>query len=83
LAWLTGNRPDIIVLDMQLPGIDGFAVAAHIKCQVETHAIPVVAVTADALSISEERALASGCDAYLTKPIDVARLVATIQSLAG
>ncbi|MBV9281164.1 MAG: GAF domain-containing protein [Chloroflexi bacterium] len=82
IAWLADNRPDVILLDMQLPGIDGFSVAAHIRGQVETHAIPLIAVTADALSVNEERALASGCDAYLTKPIDLGGLMATIDSVA-
>jgi CheY-like chemotaxis protein len=85
LAWLAqpDNRPDVILLDMQLPGLDGFEVAARVKEQVETHAIPVIAVTADALSVNEERALASGCDAYLTKPIDIAKLLATIETVTA
>jgi CheY-like chemotaxis protein len=83
LAWLADHRADVILLDMQLPGSDGFSVAARIKSQVETHSIPVVAVTADALSVNEERARASGCDAYLTKPIDIAALHATIDALVS
>lgn len=78
MAWLADHQPDVILLDMQLPGIDGFTVAAKIKGKVETHTIPIIAVTADALSVNEERALASGCDAYLTKPIDIATLLTTI-----
>jgi signal transduction histidine kinase/ActR/RegA family two-component response regulator len=81
LAWLTGHRADVILLDMQLPGSDGFSVAARIKGQLETHSIPVIAVTADALSVSEERARASGCDAYLTKPVDIAALHDTIDAV--
>jgi two-component system cell cycle response regulator DivK len=72
------QRPDVILLDMQLPDLDGFSIAEQLKRRVETHAIPIIAVTADALSVTEERALASGCDAYLTKPIDVALLLETI-----
>jgi signal transduction histidine kinase/ActR/RegA family two-component response regulator len=83
LAWLADHRADVILLDMQLPGSDGFSVAARIKSQVETHSIPVIAVTADALSVNEERARASGCDAYLTKPIDIAALHATIDALVS
>jgi CheY-like chemotaxis protein len=84
LAWLATHcagtlRPDVMLLDMQLPGMDGYSVAEHVKGRVETHAVPVIAVSADALSVTEERALASGCDAYLTKPIDVATLLATIE----
>lgn len=83
LAWLASNRPDVILLDMQLPGIDGFSVAASIKGQIETHSIPLIAVTANALAINEQRALASGCDAYLTKPIDMATLLSTIDSVVS
>jgi signal transduction histidine kinase len=78
LAWIAAQHPDVILLDMQLPDLDGFSIAEQLKRRVETHAIPIIAVTADALSVTEERALASGCDAYLTKPIDVALLLETI-----
>ncbi|HEX8917301.1 MAG TPA: ATP-binding protein [Chloroflexota bacterium] len=81
MVWLETNRPDVILLDMQLPGVDGFSVAAKIKGSVELNAIPLVAVTASAFVDNEERALASGCDAYLTKPIDLAKLLATIDTV--
>jgi signal transduction histidine kinase/ActR/RegA family two-component response regulator len=83
LAWLDNHRPDVILLDMQLPGIDGFTVATHVRDRVETHAIPLIAVTADALAANEERARASGCDAYLTKPIDLATLLASIDAVTA
>jgi len=83
LDWLADNRPDVILLDMQLPGMDGFSVAASIKRKVETHSIPIIAVTADALSVNEDRALASGCDAYLTKPIDIATLLSTVEGFTS
>jgi CheY-like chemotaxis protein/two-component sensor histidine kinase len=81
LLWLETNRPDAILLDMQLPGMDGFEVAARIKARIETHSVPLVAVTADALRANEERARASGCDAYLTKPIDIGKLLQTVEGL--
>jgi two-component system cell cycle response regulator DivK len=81
LDWLSDHRPDVILLDMQLPGIDGFSVAAEVKGQIRTHSIPLIAVTASALSDSEERARASGVDAYLTKPIDMAKLLSTIDAV--
>lgn len=83
LAWLADHRPDVILLDLQLPGMDGFTVAARIKGQVETQSIPTVAVTADAFAATEQRALASGCDAYLTKPLDLAALLTTIDDVAS
>jgi two-component system cell cycle response regulator DivK len=81
LRWLEDHRPDVILLDMQLPGIDGFEVATRVKERIETHSVPLVAVTADALLTNEERARASGVDAYLTKPIDIARLLQTVEGL--
>jgi CheY-like chemotaxis protein len=83
LAWLAGHRPAVILLDMQLPGMDGFSVAAQIKGRVEMEQIPIVAVTSYAMSGDQERALAAGCDAYLSKPIDDAALLATIESVRG
>jgi signal transduction histidine kinase len=81
LSWLQDHRPDAILLDMQLPGMDGFQVAARVKARIETHSIPLVAITADALPGSEGRARASGCDAYLTKPIDIGKLLQTLEGL--
>jgi two-component system cell cycle response regulator DivK len=81
LLWLEDHRPDIILLDMQLPGMDGFEVASRIKGRIETHGVPLVAVTAGALLANEERARASGCDAYLTKPIDIGKLLQTVEGL--
>ncbi len=81
LLWLETHRPDVILLDLQLPGMDGFDVAARIKARIETHGVPLIAVTADALRANEERARASGCDAYLTKPIDIGKLLQTVEGL--
>jgi two-component system, chemotaxis family, sensor kinase Cph1 len=81
MAWLEHHRPGVIILDMQLPDTDGFSLAAEIRSRVETHALPIIAVSADALSINEERAKASGCDAFLTKPIDIAQLLLTIEAV--
>ncbi|GAC1434197.1 MAG: response regulator [Chloroflexota bacterium] len=83
LVFLTTHQPDIILLDMQLPGIDGFSLAARIKDRVETERIPIVAVTSYAMAGDEERALAAGCDAYLAKPIDDAELLATIERVTA
>ncbi len=79
LSWLADHHPNVILLDLQLPGMDGFSVAAQIKGRVETAHIPIIAVTSYAMSGDEERALAAGCDAYLAKPIDDAILLATIE----
>jgi CheY-like chemotaxis protein len=80
LLWLRQNRPGLIVLDMQLPDTDGFALASEIRNMVETHDVPIVAVSADALSVNEERAKASGCDVFLTKPVDIGQLLLVIEA---
>jgi two-component system, cell cycle response regulator DivK len=83
LAKLRANRPDLILLDMQLPGMDGFTLAAMLKSDAHTRAIPLVAVTAYAMKGDAERILAAGCDAYLRKPIDDAELIEVIERCLG
>lgn len=78
LTWLRIGKPDLILLDMQLPGMDGFALAAILKADHATEPIPLVAVTAFAMKGDEQRVLAAGCDAYLAKPIDDAELLRVI-----
>ena len=78
LAWLRTGKPDMILLDMQLPGMDGFSLATILKGDAATVPIPLVAVTAFAMKGDEERVLAAGCDAYLAKPIDDAELLRVI-----
>jgi two-component system cell cycle response regulator DivK len=73
------NTPDLILLDMQLPDISGMDAARRLKADEETRAIPVIAVTAFAMSGDREKILASGCDDYLPKPFkveDLLRIVA-------
>ena len=62
--------PDLIVMDLQLPGMDGYAATRTLKADALTRHIPVVAMTAYAMTGDRERALAAGCDGYITKPID-------------
>lgn len=81
LTWLAGRHADVILLDMQLPGMDGFSVAARIKSRVEWERIPIIAVTSYAMTGDQERALAAGCDAYVSKPIDDAVLLTTIRAV--
>lgn len=72
------ERPDLIVMDVQLPGMDGFAATRAIKADPLTRGIPVVAMTAYAMSGDRERALEAGCDGYITKPIDTKEFATTI-----
>jgi len=75
--------PDLVLVDLGLPGIDGFEVARQLKADPRTAHIPVIALTARALTSDQEAALASGCDDYDTKPVDLVRLVGKIRALLG
>jgi CheY-like chemotaxis protein len=83
LARLRLRRPDLILLDMQLPGMDGFTLAAMLKSDAHSRAIPLIAVTAYAMKGDAERIIAAGCDAYLAKPIDDRELIEVIERWLG
>jgi len=73
------SRPfDVILMDLSLPGIDGLEATRRLKADPETRPIPVIALTAHAMSGDRERALAAGCDDYEIKPIEFPRLLAKI-----
>ncbi len=72
--------PDLILMDQSLPGIDGWEAARQIKALPVTRHIPVIALTANAMSGDREKALAAGCDDFDTKPIDIERLVEKIRA---
>jgi two-component system cell cycle response regulator DivK len=71
-------RPDLILLDIQLPGMDGYAVARALRACASLHATPMVAVTSYAMAGDREKALASGCNGYIEKPINPETFVAEI-----
>ena len=78
------ESPDLILLDMSLPVMDGWTAAGHIKANPATRNIPVIALTAHAMAEDREKALAAGCDDYDTKPVDFKGLRDKIeQHLAG
>lgn len=76
------DQPEIILLDMNLPVLDGWSAARLLKAEPATAGIPVIALTAHAMSGDREKALAAGCDDYHPKPIDFSRLLAQIEALA-
>lgn len=76
---LEQERPDLILMDIQMPGIDGMTLTRQLKSDENTKDIPVVALTACAMVEDAEKALAAGFDGYLTKPIDTRELPATIR----
>lgn len=74
-------KPDLILMDMSLPVIDGWEATRQLKTAPDTHAIPVIALTAHAMAGDREKALAAGCDDYDTKPVEFTRLLGKIQAL--
>ena len=77
------DGPDLILLDMSLPVMDGWTVAGKLKADAKTQRIPIIALTAHAMVGDREKALAAGCDDYETKPIDFPRLLGKIAELLG
>ncbi len=73
------QRPDLIIMDMSMPEMDGWTATGLIKKEEQTKAIPVIAVTAHALPGDRQRAMDAGCDEYITKPMDLDELVETVQ----
>jgi CheY-like chemotaxis protein len=74
LATLAHWKPRLILMDLQLPGMDGLTLTRQLKADPATSAIPIIAATAYAMKGDEERARAAGCDGYITKPIDTRQL---------
>src|SRR5262247_2811620 len=83
LALSRAESPALILMDMSLPGIDGWEATRQLKADPATRAIPVIALTAHAMAGDREKALAAGCDDFDTKPVDFARLVEKIEALLG
>ena len=71
--------PDIILMDLEMPGIDGWEATRRLKSNPQTRDIPIIALSAHALAGSRDKALAAGCDEFDTKPIEFDRLVATMR----
>lgn len=83
LAMARGMAPDLILMDVQLPGMDGLTATGQLKQDAATAAIPVIALTALAMKGDEERIRAAGCDAYLAKPYRYQALYDAIDRLLG
>ena len=81
VEWAKTLQPDVIVMDLNLPGVDGWEATRRLRNQPETKDIPIIVLTADPKQKSREKALAAGCDEFELKPIDFEGLVGKIQSL--
>ena len=75
------ESPDLIVLDLILPGVDGWEAARRLRADPETEAIPIIALSSSAMPDDRQRALDAGCDRFDTKPVDFARLEGLINEL--
>jgi len=83
MSLARAHRPDVILMDIQLPEISGEDIIEWMKSDPDLRAIPIIAVTAFAMKGDEERIRAKGCEAYLSKPISVAKFLEVVQSFAN
>ena len=83
VAKAQSEAPALILMDMSLPGIDGWEATRRLKAAPQTQKIPVIALTAHAMTDDRAKALAAGCDDFDTKPVELARLLSKMQTLLG
>ena len=81
VAMAATERPDLVLMDLSLPVVDGWEATRQLKAASETQHIPVVALTAHAMAGDREKALAAGCDDFDTKPVEISRLLEKIRAL--
>jgi CheY-like chemotaxis protein len=77
------EKPDLVLMDMSLPGLDGWEASRRLKADAATSAIPIIALTAHAMAEDREKALAAGCNEFETKPVDLTSLLAKMEALLG
>jgi len=77
------EKPDLVLMDMSLPGLDGWEASRRLKGDAATAGIPIIALTAHAMAEDREKALAAGCNEFETKPVDLTSLLAKMEALLG
>ena len=83
VTMATSEQPDLILMDLTLPDINGEEATRRLKADPATKSIPVIALTANAMASDRERAIAAGCDEFETKPVDMPRLLGKIAAFNG
>ena len=83
VAKATEHKPDLILMDIQMPVMDGYEATRRIKANPDLKSIPIVAVTSYALSGDEEKTRAAGCDAYIAKPYSPRQMLAKVREILG
>jgi two-component system cell cycle response regulator DivK len=81
VALAKSEKPDLILMDMSLPVIDGWEATKQLKAEAETARIPIIALTAHAMDSDRQKAIAAGCDDFDTKPVELSRLLGKIEEL--
>ena len=81
VALARSGAPDLILMDMSLPTMDGWTAARLLKSEADTRSIPIIALTAHAMQGDRDKAMDAGCDEYETKPVNLARLLSKIETL--
>jgi CheY-like chemotaxis protein len=83
IAIAQAETPDLILMDMSLPILDGWSATRQLKASPQTQSIPIIALTAHAMAGDQARCFEAGCDDYDTKPVEFSRLMGKIQTLLG
>ena len=83
LVAAAAERPDLILMDIQLPGLDGYEATRRLKADPALHSIPIIVVTSYALSGDDAKARAAGCDAYIAKPYSPRQMLAKVREILG